>query len=71
LLIAYLWLIGLAVRSSGYRIEFGSRKKAAKALSVISLARWWMAENKTMALSRRQIQAAMTALRAMALAVYI
>jgi len=65
-----LWLIGLAVRSSGYRIEFGSRKKAAKALSVISLARWWMAENKTMTLSRRQIRAAKMALRAMALAVY-
>ena len=30
-----LWLIGLALRSSCYRIEFGSRKKAATALSVI------------------------------------
>jgi hypothetical protein len=35
-----LWLIGIVVRSSGYRIEFGSRKKAAKALSIISLPRW-------------------------------
>jgi hypothetical protein len=48
-----LWLIGLALRSSGYRIEFGSRKKAAKALSVISLARWWMAEKEIFQLSRR------------------
>jgi hypothetical protein len=65
-----LWLIGLAIRESGYRIEFGSRNKAAKALSVISLARWWMAENKTTQLSRRQIYAAMTSLRSMALRVY-
>ena len=66
-----LWLIGLALRSNGYRIEFGSRKKAATALSVISLARWWMAENKTIQLSRRQINAALTSLCAMALAVNI
>jgi hypothetical protein len=42
-----LWLIGLALRSSAYRIEFGSREKAPKALSVISPARWWIAENPT------------------------
>lgn len=47
-----LWLIGLALRSNGYRIEFGSRKKAAIALSVISLARWWAAESPTAMLSR-------------------
>jgi hypothetical protein len=64
-----LWLIGLAVRSSGYRIEFGSRKKAAKALSIISLARWWIAENKTTRLSRRQINDALTLLCSMAMAV--
>jgi hypothetical protein len=64
-----LWLIGLALRSSGYRIEFGSRKKAAKALSIISLARWWEAENKTTHLSQRQISAALTLLCSMALAV--
>lgn len=61
------WLIGLAIRSSGYRIEFGSRKKAATALSVISLARSWMAENKAVMLSRRPIKAALTLLRSMAL----
>jgi hypothetical protein len=66
-----LWLIGLAVRSSGYRIEFGSRKKAAKALSIISLARWWMAENKTIRLSRRQINDALTLLCSMALTLQI
>ena len=66
-----LWLIGLALRSSGYRIEFGSRKKAATALSVISLARWWAAENPLAMLSRRQLQAALALLRSMALAVWI
>jgi hypothetical protein len=33
-----LWLIGVAIRTSGYRIEFDS-KTAAQVLSVISLAR--------------------------------
>lgn len=64
-----LWLIGLALRSCGYRIEFGSRKKAATALSVISLARWWMAENKTTQLSRRKINAALVLLCSMAMTV--
>lgn len=66
-----LWLIGLALRSNGYRIEFGSRKKAATALSVISLARWWAAENPSATLSRRQLQAALALLRAMARAIRI
>jgi hypothetical protein len=66
-----LWLIGLAIRSSGYRIEFGSRKKAATALSVISLARWWLAENQITVLSRRRLRAALVLLRAMARAVCI
>jgi hypothetical protein len=60
-----LWLIGLAARASGYRIEFGSRKKAAKALSIISLARWWVLENQTIILSRRQINGALTLLCSM------
>lgn len=66
-----LWLIALVLRSIDYRIEFGSREKAAAALSVISLARWWMAQNKTIRLSRRKINAALESLRAMASAGYI
>jgi hypothetical protein len=61
-----LWLIGTAVKQSGYRVEFGSRKKAASALSIISLARWWLAENRTDRLTWRQIHAALTLLRAKA-----
>jgi hypothetical protein len=66
-----LWLIGLALRASGYRIEFGSRKKATTALSVVSLARWGTAENATARLFRRQINAALTRLCAMASAVCV
>lgn len=39
-----LWLIGLAARAAGYRIEYGSKKKAPHTLSVISLARSWLRE---------------------------
>ena len=66
-----LWLIALAVRASGYRVEFGSRKKAAQALSLISLARWWIAEQGTIMLSRRQLNEALALLRSMALVVRI
>jgi len=66
-----LYLIGLALRSRGYRITYGSRKKAATALSVISLARWWLAEHHPGKLLRRQLTAALVGLRDMAMAVYI
>jgi hypothetical protein len=39
------------------------------ALSLISLARWWMAEQREIALSRRQLDQALTLLRSMALVV--
>lgn len=39
-----LWLIGLAAQARGYRVNFGSRAKAASTLSTISLARWWLEE---------------------------
>jgi hypothetical protein len=64
-----LWLIALAVRASGYRIEFGSKAKAAHALSLISLARWWVAEQSKNALSRSQVDQALTLLRSMALVI--
>ncbi len=64
-----LWLIALTVRESGYRIEFGSKKKAAHALSLISLARWWIGEKLLIIFSRRQINEALILLRSMALVV--
>lgn len=64
-----LWLIALTVRECRYRIEFGSKKKAAHALSLISLARWWVGEKLLITFSRRQINEALILLRSMALVV--
>ncbi len=50
-----LWLIGLAVRSAGYNIGYGSRKKAASTLSILSLAKHWLLETKQHKLSKRQL----------------
>jgi hypothetical protein len=61
-----LWLIALTVRESGYRIEFGSKKKAAHALSLISLARWRVGEKLSIVFLRRQINEALILLRSMA-----
>lgn len=61
-----LWLIGLAARSSGYDIEYGSRKKAPYTLSVISLAQWWLREAcATRAMMRPRIRMALEELCAM------
>lgn len=53
-----LWLIGLAVRNVGYCVQYGSRKKAATTLSILSLARHWLLELHSEALSRRQLDQA-------------
>lgn len=53
-----LWLIGLAVRKSGYCVQYGSRKKAASTLSILSLARHWLLEVNSRLLSRRQLDQA-------------
>jgi hypothetical protein len=39
-----LWLIGLAAQRTGYRVAYGSKKKAANTLSIISLAKSWISE---------------------------
>lgn len=64
-----LWLIGLAVKSLGYRIEYGGKKKAAKALSLLSLARWWLSDAPHY-LSKKTIRDALNILCAMAMDVY-
>lgn len=64
LVIYALWIIGLAARTTGYRIEYGSKKKKPYTLSVISLARCWLQEfGKQCALSRPQIRRALDELR--------
>jgi hypothetical protein len=47
-----LWIVGLAAKCTGYRIEYGSKAKAAQALSIISLARWWIADFPTTPIPR-------------------
>jgi hypothetical protein len=39
-----LWIIGVTARCAGYHVEYGSKRKAASALSILSLARWWIDE---------------------------
>lgn len=60
-----LWLIGLAVRGSGYCVQYGSRKKAASTLSILSLARHWLLEINSGTLSRRQLDQASVELTSM------
>jgi hypothetical protein len=39
-----LWIIGITAQYAGYRVEYGSKRKASSALSILSLARWWIDE---------------------------
>jgi hypothetical protein len=71
LVIFALWVIGLAAQQEGYRIEYGSRKKAAKTLSIISLARWWIEQTTTRTLSALRIRNAINLLCSMVRAAYI
>lgn len=64
-----LWLIGLAARKIGYRVQYGSKKKATNTLSILSLARHWLRDNKSKLLSRRQLDEALVELNSM-LAIY-
>jgi hypothetical protein len=57
-----LWLIGLAAQLIGYNIGYGSKTKAANTLSTISLARFWICEQKPRPLSRQAIADALCTL---------
>lgn len=54
-----LWLIGLTARREGFSIGYGSKKKVATTLSVLSLARHWIDEVNPPPLKRRQINDAL------------
>ena len=54
-----LWLIGLAAQSSGYQVSYGSRTKASRTLSILSLAMHWIADNKRRTLTRTQTSQAL------------
>lgn len=60
-----LWLIGLAVRKNGYKIQYGSAKKANNTLSILSLARQWLLDNFRKRLAQYQINEALAELTAM------
>jgi hypothetical protein len=60
-----LWLIGLAARGSGYRVQYGSRKKAGSTLSILSLARHWLLDLNSRPLSRPQLDQASAELTSM------
>ncbi|MES3024946.1 MAG: hypothetical protein V4857_25520 [Pseudomonadota bacterium] len=60
-----LWLIGLAARRNGYEVQYGSRKKAATTLSILSLARDWLNEFSSEAPRRRQLNEALIELASM------
>lgn len=63
-----LWLIGLMTQARGYRVNFGSRAKAASTLSIISLARWWLdePEHRTTRFRKREKVTALETLRNLA-----
>lgn len=63
-----LWLIGLMTQARGYRVNYGSRAKAASALSIISLARWWLGEpaHRTARFRKQEEISALTTLRNLA-----
>lgn len=71
LVIFALWIIGLAAQQSNYKIGYGSRKKAEKTLSIISLARWWIEETTTRTLSKIRIRDAINRLCSMVFHAYI
>lgn len=60
-----LWVIGLAVRTAGYTIRYGSAKKAATTLSILSLAQHWLREIKQHHVSKSQLDKALIELAAM------
>lgn len=70
LLIFALWLIGLTAKKTGYQIQYGSKKKAATTLSIISLAKWWLEQPPPSELSNVHFLGAIDDLRAMVFVAY-
>lgn len=71
-LIAYaLWLIGLAATNSGYKVQYGSKRKSQATLSTISLARTWCDDPSHTPFSRQRLLEAVQALASMVMRVNI
>ena len=60
-----LWLIGLAMRQAGQDVGYGSRRKAANTLSVLSLALYWLKQLDTFQITKRQFDDALDQLVSM------
>jgi hypothetical protein len=65
LLALALWIIGLIALACGYRVQYGSRNKAATTLSILSLARHWLLELHPKKTTRRQLDEALSELAQM------
>ena len=61
-----LWIIGITARFAGYRVEYGSKCKGASALSILSLARWWIDEFPDLAIPTALVDDALHILSSMA-----
>lgn len=59
-LISYaLWLVGLAAKCAGYEVQYGSKKKSATTLSILTLARHYLADRVRVHLTRYHIDTAL------------
>lgn len=54
-----LWLIGLTARATGFNVMYGSQRKSASTLSILSLATQWLQDCHCVAISRREINDAL------------
>lgn len=71
-LITYvLWLVGLAAIEHGYRVCYGSKKKATTTLSIVSLAQNWLNEWYRPSPSKHQLAEALCKLATMVMRIKI
>lgn len=59
LIIYALWLIGLAARSAGYNVKYGSKKKSTTTLSILTLARHYLHDRVPLHLNRYRLHLAL------------
>ncbi|WEF32435.1 transposase [Pseudoduganella chitinolytica] len=62
-----LWIIGIVAQSRGYRMRYGSKPKSAKTVSIVSLARQWLADVRYRRLTHSQLREAMQELASLVL----
>lgn len=60
-----LWLIGLAMRKTGYQVAYGSRNKTYPTLSILSLATYWLTQPSCPKMSSQELREALKELISM------